>query len=694
MTPQQWILARGRISAILPSGELFSQFSLGAAASLVADAMGFESIPGLGYTGPTVRVRNSDDVEKDCVSPIDVMNFVGYKPWYVVNFYSQITGDVCPGSTVIAYGNTFNGVMCANAKTSGFLFPQSRMSTLSDRPSMAGYIAWSDTAYGSGMNADLLWMSTGTSATTQRMKITTGLSSARQVVFGGRNLDATNKSGVTPSFTNKYSTVGLVTHDFVGGPIRYYQNGVSTPAYENLNYFSGGINCSATAPLTAGCGAKTLTNASSPKGAGFIEGILFHTAPTGAALDAINARAAAIADYIDNTELKIIDDGCNTGFSSPLSINLGSKTLLGTVSARGQQRLYQIDNATQAIDLIKVVSDTFSGKDDHNTPAIIVTPGGGLLTAFTGHGKENKIRWIRTSSQDVRDFGNESVLLVSGPTAAYTQLFTHGTDIYRITRLGNTWRAFKSTDDGITFTGEGIPLVTSTEDQMYMSAVRVGANKVRLLCQPNSLYYDTSFRIAEWDISTGSITSGSGVLVADIVATPIAPSMEDMSYVAAPVTGFKNSFLSISEDGSAIVSQVANNAFTSATYMYYKLTGTDPFDSASWTETIVSTAGAAAGGRWVGRIEIINTPGLTNPRVVLGRNDGTKFRLEQYDAGNVNGTSWTLTTELDSGSSEDDQVTWRPYSPANASADFPVWWQKGWYSGYTNYKMKIKWKVD
>lgn len=644
-------------------------------ASAIVIALSFDRLL-TSYTGPLFEItRESDSATLDCDSTAEAEAFLNGTPGLVSKIYDQVTGTAATytaGST--PYFVKFGGRWGACSKGTTISPPNTNWARFSGRPGLSASSISGIHNPTSGVS-DFIRMSTGTSSSNNRLllrkAIGFGVDPAVQVA--GRRADANSTTTLNSAVGIVDAAALLVCLDYLNGPLRLWINGVLDT--ENLTYYGAGGNCSATTPLSL---ATILQDGSSTH-----EMVWYDTALLGAGeRDIINNRHLSYFSPRDR-----VADAVYTG-NHPNMYDAGAGiTVVGGVSRNGRQKLVEFDNTTKRV----VGQAQFylgSNTDDHAPATFMITPGGKAFTCFARHNQVASIVYGRGTTNRVNSITTNSKSVSS--TTAYAQSFVVGTDIYMLTRANDKWVVFKSTDDGATF-GSEMQLATFTE-QFYVGVRPIGGNIVRLFSQNNSDSATNGLYVAEWDVSTGDIVSG-GVTLANMISAPTTPSNRaSWAKIINPGGAGYMSTYSYSLDGSAILYAYHGVQRQNGEYYFAKLTGADQYNPAHWTRTkVVDTGDPIGTNNFIHRGDIVKHSGLTNPRLYLTVNTGTSVAIQQWDAGNTSGTSWSLTQTIATKTlGAYENVIMRPYACWGGSGAIPVMWVDGYFLEYYDYMTELR----
>lgn len=392
-----------------------------------------------------------------------------------------------------------------------------------------------------------------------------------------------------------------------------------------------------------------------------------------------------------------VANGAYTGY--PQAVVKGNSSFICAVKNDGSQWIYEADNASGSLLNSLQLSSAYVIQDDHLNPAVIVTPGGALLTAYCGHNTDSVMRFRRSSAGTIAGFGAEYTQATGGATT-YPQLFAHAAtgNLYLIYRSTPTqWAIMKSTDDGLTWSVLG-SFITDAQ-QMYCTGYWSGTNTLRLFSNFNQTFDNSIIYVAELNVTTGALVSGSGTLCNMLTNSPPFPSaMVNWSVLVTPGTGKAAAIQSVDLNGNLAYAVITNDQqFEEYWYAYYN--GGGVFIAANWTFTKIVDGQYGVGDtsvgayRWSGRHTMSYESGLTYPRCYISRQVRGTWYIERFDATDAAGTSWTCTMFFDSLALGLSNALQRPQGIFGASSALPFFYMNGAYHEYTSFSTGIKWPI-
>jgi hypothetical protein len=393
-----------------------------------------------------------------------------------------------------------------------------------------------------------------------------------------------------------------------------------------------------------------------------------------------------------------VSNGAWTGY--PQSVSNGQSSFICAVGNTGLQSIYQVDNTSGALVNSLQLSAQFSGtEDDHQNPAVIITPTGALLTAYCGHQVGTSMFFRRSAAGTIAGFGAEYSVSISQPT--YPQLFVNAAtgSIYLICRTGgNFWAIMVSTDDGLTWTVLGS--FVSDSQQLYCTGYWSAPNVLRLFSNYNQTDQNSIIYIAELNVVTGALVSGSGTLCNMLTNTPAFPStLSNWSTLVTPGTNLAAAIQSVDMNANLAFAVITDDQqYEQYWYAYYN--GGGQFNSANWSLTKIvdgqygvgDTAGPPA-YRWSGRHTMSYESGLVNPRVYISRQVRGTFVMERWDAVNPQGTAWQCTMNFASLPLGLSNAIQRPQGIFGASKNLPFYFMNGTYHEFTSFSTTLNWPI-
>lgn len=388
-----------------------------------------------------------------------------------------------------------------------------------------------------------------------------------------------------------------------------------------------------------------------------------------------------------------------TGYVNPTSVCIGDVTYLsgympGNPFAMGVSNK---DDATYgALVAYRTLGTTPTGIDDHNRPSIRLNKAGtGFSFAYNDHTADNLFRYRSTTTPDLKNYaatGGSVDTSTLGPPNSYSQQFVHDPtgDIYAICRQGALkYTYMRSTDNGATFTLANTRVAFNHTDQFYYQARWIDADTLLMYFSENPSAAQGQIRVLTWNVVTGDVRSGSGLLGnvlsgAVDAGVPIGGATILRSEATADWSAgvfFPTQF------GIAMIWGRATNPSGTALFgesYHARHTGGSYFDPNNYVVTKIADVGLGAGSqqRFTGGNAPSQLSTLTKPRVFIAQHIGNTWQINQWDAADANGTSWSKTATLRTVSDAGYNVAFRPISPENCSPRMEVFWAEGYYEDY------------
>lgn len=367
----------------------------------------------------------------------------------------------------------------------------------------------------------------------------------------------------------------------------------------------------------------------------------------------------------------------------PLGRRDGEYTYMGHTSPDGNILISKIHNHTHVVVHTQILNESYSN-DDHIAPANVRLSNGNILVGYSSHSDNNT--WHYRIGPDIDDLGSQSSLTASG-LVAYSQIFTRGSSVYAVMRVGalesgTTWAMFVSSDNGATW---GSQITFFQRDRGYILGRKTSSDVIRFWAILHAGESNNSIRVFDLDLSTGDFTSG-GATVGNLDGTDLPIGMGDIAQLYAAPANSNIRLLDASDDGTAFA-YAETDSGGDTTYKVAYLTGSDPHDAGDWTHKTVTAAGEFfyATSLYSGGVVFDRTV-PANTAVYLSREDSGTWYIERWTTSD-GGDNWS-SSEVESGSS----VHIRPVSPLGASADLPVLWQRGSYTDFTSNDLAIRFR--
>ncbi len=366
-----------------------------------------------------------------------------------------------------------------------------------------------------------------------------------------------------------------------------------------------------------------------------------------------------------------------------------SRLYLTGVSPQGKAVIAAITPATGAVERVELAS---LGRDEHNTPSLLVPDDLPPIVVYTNHNTDAVVRIRRGQTvNDISAFLPEQTLVSTTGTTTYAQLFREpGTrDLLVLTRTGSTkWCFSRSTDYGETWSALSPLFSFGSGNQGYLVTRQVGAD---LHC---ALYgHPTSSRIHEVyfciiELDTGAVKRKDGTTVANVLAPAGLPVdvVTSLTLAYDPPAGHNIRLFDISPTDEIAVCEWTTD--DDATYKYLRWNG------AGWTRHDMTATGVVLG--YTPAIHYHGGASFPDPGAgVAGDNRGGVLYLSR-ELGGV----WFI----EKWSTSDHGLTWlvkeicrsdtvklvRPYCPLNGSG--VVFTRLYSYAGYRSFDADMVWR--
>lgn len=373
-------------------------------------------------------------------------------------------------------------------------------------------------------------------------------------------------------------------------------------------------------------------------------------------------------------------------------------TYLPVVTAAGIIWIYKISHATGQVVDSKLLSSVNTGvNNDHLYPVSLVTPGGGVLVGHTGFDTFSKLYHARTPDKNLANFAAEVTHNTASGEALYVQNFIHASTgkIFMILREGTgAFNLLESTDDGLTFNDLG-PFVADAQ-QMFCTGGWVSADVLRLFINNNTLVGATTIGIAELNVVTGALVTGTGSLGNVRSQASMPSALSAWSALVVGATDFNPSaqgFSSMPANANVFNYHVSTDDKQYTGLYVGKFTGANQYSAADWTFTKVTDSYPSGDAAiWPGRMSFSKDAALTRPRLFVSRNVRGVYYIEQWDAQNDNCTSWRATMHFYSATIlPSTNQAWAPRGMDNPSPKLPFTFHKTVFHDYDNWTGGSSW---
>lgn len=216
-------------------------------------------------------------------------------------------------------------------------------------------------------------------------------------------------------------------------------------------------------------------------------------------------------------ELGRTTNAITSWWSSPSTVNDGSRTFVASSARQGSVRLSRLDDdgSTRTVTL-----DRFPVPDDHNTPAVAFSAERPEVVVFyTRHGSDTTMRY-RSVDRDTLTVG--ALQTLTFPYAlTYAQVLVLGERIVLITRAGagGRWSYTVSEDFGGTWSDQRQLIDPTGHGRVYMATRQSEEDPTQVLLAVYSHPHQGAYRsidVGRIDLGSGAILASSGEQVADL----------------------------------------------------------------------------------------------------------------------------------------------------------------------------------
>lgn len=370
-------------------------------------------------------------------------------------------------------------------------------------------------------------------------------------------------------------------------------------------------------------------------------------------------------------------------------------TYVSGVGYRGEVTAIQISNTRRFLTRSFLLS-LFSyqhGQDDHNAAAMLFLPNGDFFAMGADHDSNNTAWWWRTGR-----FGADGKLERLDPlqifdtgtkkNLSYGQAFIHEStgDIYVFFRTDTTnWNGFRSQNNAVSFTDLGLILDSSASGvvRTYINMGWAGADVLRFMIwqDPDTPTSHTVLQIADYNVVTGEITSGSGV-VGTIGTGALRTSCSTIWDYGANTQVVGNS---MAPGGKGILASPSVSGDTTHPRYFLKLVDEDhPYAAASWSKNHVVDSNTA------GSFTISGLSTEDAPRIGVVRFEGNNFIIETY-VSDVDAVNWTMAKTVATVPKTSTNFAVKSLLSCQGCDSEVEWvWIEGRYIDYNNYQDDLR----
>ena len=362
------------------------------------------------------------------------------------------------------------------------------------------------------------------------------------------------------------------------------------------------------------------------------------------------------------------------------------KAYLGVVDRLGRQGLmsynYDIDKYERVI-----FSDYES--DDHNAPAVAMLDNDTIISFFTRHSSDNKVRWRTTKKREtIDDFDiQEYEYEVEGLTT-YCQLFKFGNQLKVILRVqtptSNKFIMLTYSSVSNRIIDEQVLFESTTQAYVRFEANRNIPTQLRGFVYQHPIYgSDNNIYYMQVDLANNTIlTTGDtgSYQIADLTNETTLPVTFDRMGVAYQA-GEKTRLLDVPNSASASFAFVKFTSATDGEYWIGKRVGLT-WEHYKITDSGIPFEEPAGANFYFGGVALLHN----NPNIAyVSRESAGTWYMEKWRS-NDNGETWKLEKEIDKSSTK---KLIRPVCLIGGDEDHAGFYQKGMFTTYSNYLTDI-----
>jgi hypothetical protein len=375
------------------------------------------------------------------------------------------------------------------------------------------------------------------------------------------------------------------------------------------------------------------------------------------------------------------------------------RTYFGYVASTGAIVIGQWDHDTNA--LTKVTLGTFE-PDEHNAPAIQVLNDGRLIVFYSRHNADTVLRYrISSSPEDISTLGSERTLTTSGKTTYAQIIYKYPVIVvfYRVqVSTPQRWSCRISKNNGATW-GSEIPVFDyGSGEQMYMISSwrwNVAGNSVADIVLSGHPDVGTrhgvsycSLRIGGSSDITIRATNGTTLLDLNRPNGPITTEKIPTVYDPSANNGISAWIWDVYATSDSYVYCVYAT-FPSSTDHRYNYARYNPATQQFDIKSEICAAGGYIGDNtqlhYSGGMAIAKNAGMQD--VIYTSQYSTeskKFEIVDFSSPD-GGLTWQAAPRTND--TTVDNV--RPVAVVNGSSDFPMYWETGTYTKYTNPNLQM-----
>lgn len=362
------------------------------------------------------------------------------------------------------------------------------------------------------------------------------------------------------------------------------------------------------------------------------------------------------------------------------------KAYLGVVDRLGRQGLmsynYDIDKYERVI-----FSDYES--DDHNAPAVAMLDNDTIISFFTRHSSDTKVRWRTTRKREtIDDFDiQEYEYEVEGLTS-YCQLFKFGNQlkvIFRVqTATANKFIMLTYSTVSNQIIDKKTIFESTTQAYVRFEANRNISTQLRGFAYQHPVYgSDNNIYYMQVDLANNTIlTTGDAgsYQIADLTNATTLPVTFDRLGVAYHASE-KTRLLDVPNSASARFAFVKFTSDTDGEYWIGKRVGLT-WEHYKITDSGIPFEEPAGANYYFGGVALLHN----NPNIAyVSRESAGTWYMEKWRSDD-DGETWKVEKEIDKSSTK---KLIRPVCLTGGDEDHAGFYQKGMYTTYTNYMTDI-----
>lgn len=398
--------------------------------------------------------------------------------------------------------------------------------------------------------------------------------------------------------------------------------------------------------------------------------------------DMVGGRVKGVSYGLNN------EDGIWSWWTSnAVRINkVRDKAYLGLVSRTGQQGLMSFNYDSGIYERV-----TFSQheRDDHNAPAIIALDNDTVLSFYTRHSSDNKIRWrVTRVRESIVEYGEENFYEAEGLTT-YVQLFKYGNQVKVLFRVQTptTNKFMLATYSTVSNTIISVVPIFESTTQSYVRLTPSRAYPTLLVgfVYQHPIYgTDNHIRYVEIELSNGDVRTSSStgmVKIANIDEPNVPVTLSQLGIAYESTNNKKTRLLDVPSSNSVRFAFITFDDENNGEY-HVGIRRENTWFTSKITDSGKPFEEPAGANYYFGGVALLHN----NPNIAyVSKENGGTWSIEKIVSSD-NGNTWAVDSVIDS---SDTKKLLRPVCLIGGDEDHAGFYQKGYFTTYSDYLTDI-----